>query len=611
MTKENQFRLDCADPASKDSGQTLRRQAEEIARERAAGIAENVEPLSPGEVRRLVHELRVHQIELEMQNEELRRAQGELEASRARYFDLYDLAPIGYFTISEAGLILEANLATVTLLGVARSAMLKRRLTSFILPKDRNIYYRHRKLLFETGAPQICEMRMMKKGGLPFWARIEATEAQDACSGAPTCRVVMSDITDRKRGETEMQQVHDELEHRVTEGTEALKWANEERRTDITNRKRVEEILHRTEENFRRSLEDSPLGVRIVTIEGETIYANQTILDIYGYDNTEELRRTPIKNRYTPQSLAEFKIRREKRKRGKNIPSEYEISIVRKDGAVSYLQVFRKEVIWDGKKQFQVIYQNITERKRAEKALIETVQQLQDTRDMLVQFERQAVVGRLAAGIAHEILNPASIISSQLQFLEEENLAKSARENLRVSREQLQRIVKIARDLRQSSSNQQVHLVGDDFRRVIEVGLQMTEHRIKDDHIQVEYDPPAEAVPVKMAMNRLVKVMVHLIINACDAMTSIQEKRLIITVQYHAVSPQSLSMLLIVADNGHGIPTGDMDLIFYPFFTTKEPGKGTGLGLSVCKGIIQEHGGTIHAENNDMGGTSFIVELPL
>jgi len=79
----------------------------------------------------VLHDLRVHQIELEMQNEELRRTQADLEASRARYFDLYDLAPVGYFTISERGLILEANLTAATLLGVARGALIKQPLTRF------------------------------------------------------------------------------------------------------------------------------------------------------------------------------------------------------------------------------------------------------------------------------------------------------------------------------------------------------------------------------------------------------------------------------------------------------------------------------------------------
>ena len=145
----------------------------------------------------------MHQIELEMQNEELRRAQGELEASRARYFDLYDLAPVGYFTLSEQGLILEANLTAAGLLGVARSALVKQPLTRFILPEDQDIYYRHRKQLFETGAPQVYELRMLRADAAPFWARMEATAAQDA-DGAPVCRAVMSDITTRKQAEEKL-----------------------------------------------------------------------------------------------------------------------------------------------------------------------------------------------------------------------------------------------------------------------------------------------------------------------------------------------------------------------------------------------------------------------
>ncbi|MBU2027676.1 MAG: PAS domain S-box protein, partial [Proteobacteria bacterium] len=138
---------------------------------------------------------------------------------------------------------------------------------------------------------------------------------------------------------------------------------------DITERKRTEEALRWAEENFRRSLDESPLGVRIVTIEGETVYANRAMLNIYGYDSIEELRTTPLKERYTPESYAEFQIRMEKRRQGDHDPSEYEVNIVRKNGEVRHLQVFRKEVLWDGEPQFQVIYQDITERKQAEEKI--------------------------------------------------------------------------------------------------------------------------------------------------------------------------------------------------------------------------------------------------
>jgi PAS domain S-box-containing protein len=190
-------------------------------------MPEDLEALSPEAMRRLLHELRVHQIELEMQNEELRRAQADLGASQAAYFDLYDLAPVGYVTVSEKGEILEANLAAATLLGVPRGALVQQQFSGFILGADQDLYYRHRKQLFETlsassgqtGEPQACEPRMMKKDGTVFWAHLEATAAQDpstssgqATDGAPVCRVVLSDITERKRAEEENAKLEAQLQ---------------------------------------------------------------------------------------------------------------------------------------------------------------------------------------------------------------------------------------------------------------------------------------------------------------------------------------------------------------------------------------------------------------
>ena len=207
------------------SGEPLRRRAEEIAREKGVRTPDSVEALSPEQARQVLHELQVHQIELEMQNEELRGAQAKLEASRARYFDLYDMAPVGYCTVSEEGLILEANLTIATLLGVARRALVKRPLSHFVHPEDQDIYYRNRKTLFETGAPQVCEMRLMKQDGAPFWARLETTVAQDA-DGAPVCRAAVSDVSERKRVETEMARHREHLEQLVRDRTEELEAAH-------------------------------------------------------------------------------------------------------------------------------------------------------------------------------------------------------------------------------------------------------------------------------------------------------------------------------------------------------------------------------------------------
>jgi PAS domain S-box-containing protein len=136
--------------------------------------------------------------------------------------------------------------------------------------------------------------------------------------------------------------------------------------------KRAEEAVRRSEENFRHSLDDSPMGVRIVTVEGETIYANRAILNIYGYASMEDLKTTPVEKRYTPESHADFLLRREKRRQGVDVQPKYTVSIIRKDGAVRYLLVLRREILWDGERQFQVLYNDITERKKADEALRES-----------------------------------------------------------------------------------------------------------------------------------------------------------------------------------------------------------------------------------------------
>jgi|GEM_PF-1943077 len=139
--------------------------------------------------------------------------------------------------------------------------------------------------------------------------------------------------------------------------------------SDITRRKQTEEALKMEKENFRHSLDESPLGVRIVTLEGNTIYTNKTLLDFYAYNSLKELQKTPFKDRYTPESYMQAQERKRQREHGDLSATNYEINIVRKNGEIRHLQVFRKEVFWDDVRQFQIIYNDITEHKRTEEML--------------------------------------------------------------------------------------------------------------------------------------------------------------------------------------------------------------------------------------------------
>src|SRR5271157_3950474 len=167
----------------------LRRRAEEIMRKQPGEL----DIVPPADLQRVIHELGVHQIELEMQNEELRRTQQELGASREKYFDLYDLAPVGYVTLNEKGIIMEANLTAAVMLGRERSHLVGCPMSLFIYMEDQNIYY----LCYER-SHQVCELRMVRKDGAPFWVRVNISIWRG--TGATTgSRAVLVDISERKR----------------------------------------------------------------------------------------------------------------------------------------------------------------------------------------------------------------------------------------------------------------------------------------------------------------------------------------------------------------------------------------------------------------------------
>lgn len=152
----------------------------------------------------LIHELRVHQLELEMQNEELRTSQTALQRSQAQYFELYELAPVGYFTLNEEGLILEANLTASKLLGLNKSALDKRPLSQFVIPKCQDAYYLFFRRLLTDENKHTCEMCMLKPNGDKFWAVLEAKVIENVISGMRKVRCTVSDFT--KRHQVEQQQ---------------------------------------------------------------------------------------------------------------------------------------------------------------------------------------------------------------------------------------------------------------------------------------------------------------------------------------------------------------------------------------------------------------------
>jgi PAS domain S-box-containing protein len=187
---------------------SLRRKAEEKLRTQL----ERLQNLSARDIQELVHELGTHQIELEIQNEELLTARNELESSRNQYFELYDFAPVGYFTIDVCGLIERANLTGAHLLGIERGLLLKRAFISFIAEAaDRELFSKHRKEVIQKRDSQTCEIRLKRKDGAIFYAQLRSIAVENNDGKAGYIHTTVIDVTDRSRAEEALQKAYGEL----------------------------------------------------------------------------------------------------------------------------------------------------------------------------------------------------------------------------------------------------------------------------------------------------------------------------------------------------------------------------------------------------------------
>ena len=182
----------------------LRKKAEKIMRQKDSRKLNNLDDMTAKEIKEVLHELEVHQIELELQNEELRLAQEDLEKARARYYDLYDLAPIGYCTLSAEGIILNANLAAANLLCQTRNNLVEKPFSRYIHPEAQDKYYFFRRRMLMADESLECELRLQTADESQFWALLQAVSAPDI-SKEGGVRLVLTDITERKKFEQKLE----------------------------------------------------------------------------------------------------------------------------------------------------------------------------------------------------------------------------------------------------------------------------------------------------------------------------------------------------------------------------------------------------------------------
>jgi len=335
--------------AAPSAADELRRKAEECL-DRLSAAASPV----PEDVAAVLHELRVHEIELEMQNEELRRAQLELDAQREKYFELFDLAPVGYLTVSDKSIVGDANFTAARLLGVERRQLVEKPFTAFIFAPDQDVYYRHQRMLEQTGTPQTCELRLRRAGGdadgeAPlghFWARLE---------GRP---------------------------QRAAGGETLSFWVTF---TDIDAEVAAHKALRESQERLREAHRLAHIGVWNWTVSTDTVTWTDELYRIAGLDpKLPAPTYAEHSNVYAPESWGRLKTAVEKALETRE-PYQLELELIRPDGATRWVNAFGGAVRDDhGRVEgLQGTVQDITERKQAEERLAAAAGQWRQTFDAM------------------------------------------------------------------------------------------------------------------------------------------------------------------------------------------------------------------------------------
>jgi PAS domain S-box-containing protein len=302
-----------------------RKRAENILTEK--GVAS----ISPADAERLVQELQMHQIELEMQNEELKRAQTEIAESREKYVGLYDFAPVGYFSFDRKGVIAEANLTGASLVGVERTRLIGRPFSLFVSPQYRDIFFTHCRKAHQTAQLERCELLIQRKGRSPVPVLMESVIGAGT-TGNATIRSAV---------------------------------------TDIAERKQMEEALRESEANFRSLVENSAMGIFIVQEEG-FVYINPVFTEDTGY-TLKDLSSLKFWDIISPEMRETVKANGMARQQlGKAVPAHYELKITTKSGAEKLARVGVTLIEFKKKPAILGSVTDLTRRQRAEEALRES-----------------------------------------------------------------------------------------------------------------------------------------------------------------------------------------------------------------------------------------------
>lgn len=479
-----------------NSGQGLRKKAKEKV---LVKRTEDPEAFSPEEARHLLHELQVHQIELEIQNEELKNAQLALEESRQRYLDLYDFAPVGYFTLTQKGLIKEVNLTCATLLGVARQKLVRSKFKRFVASSDFDQWDQHFQRVLQQGEKLNCDLTLKRQDGSTFSANLESIRIE-VSGGEFEAHTIVTDITTRKRLELEK-----------------VKWQSEER--------------------YRIVIEEIDNGYYEVNLAGDFTFANDSMIRQLQY-SWEELLEMNYRTCILREEVDEVNEIFNRVYRTGEIIKWYPITYIRKDGT----PIFTEESISCRRDSegrvigFRGIFRDVSLRKQAEDQLQASLRD----KDVLLQE------------IHHRVKNNLQVIQSLLNLQARTIKDPLALEAFKESRDRIRSMslvhekLYLSPDLSHIDMANYLQSLSTDLFHSSRVDKNKVDIKVEAEEVQVSID---KAIPLGLILNELISNSLK---HAFPGGRSGQIRV--------GLAPVDKGRILLTAwDNGIGFPK-DMDL---------------------------------------------------
>ena len=588
---------DKADPDKNSKPQSSLR---DMAENQLGRSPETIHELKEKDLEEIIHELRVHQIELEMQNDELKRVQLELEESRDNYQELYDFSPVGYFTLSSKGIIRDVNLTGASLLGIPRPKLLHAGFSRFLQPESESQWYQHLNTVLGHEQKQTCDLTLKREDGSSFYACLESVrmdapaEQQTENRAIHVVRMAVIDITARKQADEALRRHQEELELRVEERTAELK---------------------ESRDRFQDLVENTPDWVWEIDEKGVYTYVSPKVSDILGYEPQEVLNRTPFDlmdpeeaNRVSDIFAALIAFRKPF--------TGLENTNLHRNGHTVVLETNATPFFSpDGTlRGYRGIDRDITERKRLEAERLEMERTLLNAR----KLESLAV---MAGRISHDFSNQLAVILGNLELaLKDLPPHSRAKGSVMNAIEAANNSVELSLQML-TYSGSAFYLPQDiDINELLNRTSNLLESTVPK-HVNLKLEIGDTLPAIKGDADQIQRLVTNILDNALDAIGDnkgqIRLSAGVLDCDETYLRHNRLEMkpdpgrfvFLEITDTGCGMDTETLHKLFDPFFTTKSNSRG--LGMSEVMGIVKGHHGALFAVSQLGKGTTIQALFPV